>query len=201
MTKAIFRFYYLFFGLIFAWAFLYDLLINVNRLIDFFSYFTVFSILFAAVLFLWIGFYDRRKGLLGFSFDEVRGAVLAYIIISAVIYQFTLSGRPEIKPVFWINFVDHRLAPVVMSLGWILFPLKEKLKLTAIFKWLIFPLFYVAFVFARGAITGWYPYYFFDPSKTSYWQMLIFSVGATGFGLIISLAIIFVGNLLLRPKK
>jgi len=196
-----FKAYHLLFGLVFAWSFLYDLLSNRYRIIEFFSYFTVLSMLFAALIFLYYGFLSQRKKFLGFSFDGVRGAVFAYVVISAAVFQFYLEGRPEIKPVFWIDFVDHRLAPLVMILGWIIFPAKVKLKLTAILEWLLFPLLYVAFVFVRGAITGWYPYYFFDPAKTTYLQMLIFFVEATVFGLVVSLAIIFISNLLSRSEK
>jgi len=197
-----FRLYYSFFGLVFGFAFAYDFVTNSNHLADFFSYFTVLSIFLAAATFLYLGFFGKRR-ILDLSFDEVRPAMVSYILISAAIYQFSLAGRPDINPVLWVDFVYHKLAPIVSVFGWLIFPPAKKINYRAILPWFVFPAIYVTLVFVRGFMTGWYPYYFFDPAKTGYFAILRFSSLATIFGLAVSYILVFIGNLLVgvRSKK
>lgn len=199
----LFSLYHLFFGLIFAATIVYDAVENANTLLNFFSYFTVLSMIILTIIFINLGVTNYRKSVFGLPTEEARAASAAYVIISAAVFIFLLSGRPEIKPVPWVNFIYHKLAPVVVAVAWILFPPKRKVNWKSPFFLVVFPAVYLGYVFIRGYITGWYPYYFFDPAKTTYLQMIIFAVEATAFGLIVSLAIIFAGNLLagLSSKK
>lgn len=56
--------------------------------------------------------------------------------------------------------------------------------------WLIYPLAYVAYTLARGAVMNWYPYPFLDVTQLGYltvlWHIVVLTCGFFGIGLLIS---------------
>ena len=58
----------------------------------------------------------------------------------------------------------------------------------------MYPLIWTGLTLVRGAADGWYPYPFLDPANGGYGQVAVTAVAvAIGF-LVISLAMIWVGN-------
>jgi hypothetical protein len=97
-----------------------------------------------------------------FSQPAVFTAITVYIVIVSVVYNIML--RPIWHPEGIQRVTDelfHSIIPALYLGFWIFFIDKKNLTWN-IFPWLIFPLSYCAFVFVRGAFSGFYPYPFMD---------------------------------------
>jgi hypothetical protein len=131
--------------------------------VNFFSYFTNLANLFAAVVFLRAG----PRSLAGVepspTDERLRGMALVYMTVVGVVFSVLLRDVDlgALRP--WINVVLHYVMPVVMAADWLLRP---GVPPGGARDWLLvlaFPLVYVVYVLARGAVVGWYPYPFLDP--------------------------------------
>jgi hypothetical protein len=67
-----------------------------------------------------------------------------------------------------VDFLVHKLFPVLAVIDWIVDPPETDLRMTDIALWLIAPLVWVAFTLIRGALDNWYPYPFLDPDPAGY---------------------------------
>ena len=134
----------------------------VESVIFFFSFFTILSncflvLVYAAEVFAsvaWLGFF-RRVQVIGFG--------LPAITLVMGIYHFLLA--PLWAPEGWWLVADwslHYATPVFFILWWALFVADGSLGWRLLSYWLISPVIYLAYVMARGAATGEYPYHIFD---------------------------------------
>ncbi len=88
---------------------------------NFFSFFTIESNIFAALVLLvtaLIGDTPSPRR------DLIRGAAVAYMATTGVVYGLLLSGYTDAlqTPVPWVNNVLHRLIPLVLVTDWLLAP-------------------------------------------------------------------------------
>jgi hypothetical protein len=193
----------LFFGLLTLAALLTSFRNSVLQLgtgaVNFFSFFTVLTNLFAAIVLSAGAIYlIRRKDPTEIA-EIIRGTSVAAIAAAGLAFSFLLS-RMDSGMVPWINFVLHYLTPAVMVLDWLLQPPKAKLAPKHIGLWLIFPIAYLAYSLFRGAFVNWYPYWFIDPSKSpgGWTGVLLYSVAITLGFLLTSFALLWIGNKLKR---
>jgi hypothetical protein len=133
---------------------------------DFFSYFTIQSNLFAAIIFLWISLKPNPKGteqrrLL------VRGAAVLCMTITGIVYGLLLSGlHAQLQTTIpWVNTVLHRIIPVVLIVDWIIEPSGQELTFKKALVWLVYPFAWLAYTMIRGSLIGWYPYPFLEPTQ------------------------------------
>jgi len=63
----------------------------------------------------------------------------------------------------WVDFVLHKLFPIVVVADFILDPPAARLSIRDGLVWLVYPLVWLAYTLIRGPIAGWYPYPFLDP--------------------------------------
>lgn len=195
MRTALFSFYHIIFGLVVISVLIFDLGRTNFQIFNYFSFFTNQCIFIFACVFLYLGF--ANKGILQKpNVDSVRGALVAYMLIVAGLYAVLLSKIDDPSRVLWIDFIYHKLLPGTALISWIIFPPAKSLKYSNISVWLAYPLLFVIFTLIRGAVTNWYPYYFFDPSTGGYLKIFTFSAEVIVIGLFISWLLIFVGNLL-----
>lgn len=162
---------------------------------NFFSFFTIQSNILVALLLLLIGFCNL-KGITG-NIAFLRGAATLYIAMTGVIYFLLLSGNNEAlqTTIPWVNIVLHYLMPIAVVADWIFFPAQHNVPFKRAVLWLIYPFIYMVYSFIRGAITGWYPYPFLNPTTTG-WPTV------AAISLIIAIATIGLTWLLVRrtPK-
>ncbi len=149
---------------------------------NFFSFFTIQSnvlavcALFALVL---VRREDRTP-----LFDGLRTAAVLYMAITGVVFALLLSGLQEElqTSASWVDFVLHKLMPVVLALDWIVDRPRHRLPGWTVLAWLAYPLAWLAYTLLRGAQVDWYPYPFVDVSELGYGGVLLRAAGlALGF--------------------
>lgn len=135
--------------------------------INFYSYFTIESNIFAVVIFLvsakalYLGNSDKRL-------DYLRGAATLYMTITGLIYSILLSGVDVNTPLPWVNIVLHYIFPVVVLADWLITRSANVIAPMKALLWLVFPLAYFVYSLIRGTITGWYPYPFLNAGQLGY---------------------------------
>ena len=165
------------------------------KISNFFSFFTIESNTFAAVVLL-ISTYVGWKGKPSRKLEYFRGAATLYMVVVGVVYYLLLRGfEADLNTTLpWVNFILHYFFPVYMLIDWLVSPLAHKLRFKYGLVWLIFPLAYLAYSLIRGPIVNWYPYPFLNPNNEA---------GTTGI-VIVSIgiaALCFVLTWVLTRKK
>ena len=167
---------------------------------NFFSFFTIQSNLLAvATLFLLVVVRRAERTAL---FDGVRSGAVLYMAITGIVFALLLSGlQEELQTTIpWVDFVVHKLMPVVLVVDWLLDPPRHRLPLWAVAAWLAYPFSWFLYTLARGASVDWYPYPFVDAGELGYGGVLgRASVLLVGFALA-AFALRAVGNRLGRPR-
>jgi hypothetical protein len=161
---------------------------------NFFSFFTIQSnILAVAALFLVVLVPRSHRTAL---VDGARSAAVLYMAITGVVFALLLSGLQEDlqTTIPWVDFVVHKLMPVVLVADWLIDPPRHRLPRWTVLAWLAYPLAWFAYTLARGADVDWYPYPFVDVSRLGYGGVLGRSVLlAAGFALA-GAALLWLGN-------
>jgi hypothetical protein len=155
-------------------------------LVNFFSFFTIESNIFAAVTLLASSLAARRKKQ-WVGLDLYRGAATVYMTTTGLIYVLLLSKDPVAvqTTIPWVNMVLHYAMPIVILLDWAFVPPKRRIALRTIPLWLTFPVAYLAYSWLRGPYAGWYPYPFLDPRLHSVEALV-------GYALAIAVAIVVI---------
>ncbi len=143
---------------------------NAFRIINFFSYFTIESNIFAAIIML-ISIVYVWKNKSTQTFDYLRGAATLFMVITGIVYTLLLSDSGH----SWMNTVLHYIFPIVMFADWLIDrarPVTFKKSLW----WLVFPVLFLVYSLTRGAFVDWYPYPFLDPRTQGYGKVAVTSV-------------------------
>lgn len=162
-------------------------------LVNFFSFFTIESNIFAAIILLIVGIGSFTHKKSNPQFALLRGAATLYMTMTGIIYILLLSGN-EVSlqtTIPWVNAVLHYILPVVVLLDWLCFPPKFHLSYGKASLWLVFPVAYLTYSLIRGAFTSWYPYPFIDPVQNGWPTVLVISI-IIGMGVtLLALALAF----------
>ncbi len=142
--------------------------------VNFLSFFTIESNLFAAMVLLVTGFVALRRGSIE-RYALWRGAATAYMVTTGITYTLLLRGlEAELQTAIpWVNTVLHYVFPVVMLLDWLLDPPRGRVETRQAVWWLVFPLAYAIYSLVRGPVVDWYPYPFIDPRQHGYPTVLV----------------------------
>ena len=161
---------------------------------NFFSFFTIQSnILAVAALFLLVAVPRERRTAL---FDGARQAAVLYLAITGVVFALLLSGLQEDvqTSASWVDFVVHKLMPVVLVVDWLIDPPHHRLPAWTVLAWLVFPAAWLAYTLVRGEIVDWYPYPFVDVSRLGYGGVLARAAGLTVAFALGAAALLWLGN-------
>ncbi|MFT4393960.1 Pr6Pr family membrane protein [Gordonia lacunae] len=145
-------------------------------LANFFSYFTVLSNIFAALVLLAGGLVASGTP----RWEWLRGAATTCMVITGIVYALLLQGIDVDVTYAWVDDVLHRVIPLVMLLDWVTVRAR-RLPERAWLTWLAIPFVYGVYTLIRGPIVDWYPYPFIDPRGQGYLSMTL------------SLVVVFVG--------
>lgn len=154
--------------------------------LNFFTFFTIISNLFAAAIFLEGG----RRQLTGATPlpDLWRGAAVVFMAVTYIVFAVLLrDAQEELQThVAWVDSVLHRVMPIAVMADWLVEPPHTRLTFRrVVLPWLAFPLAWTAFTLIRGAIDGRYPYPFLDPANGGYGVVALYCVGIFGLFLVV----------------
>lgn len=178
--------YKVFFACLGLGAVLQEMLVLIDRgtfnFINFFSYFTNQSNLFAGIMLL-VGAYALWKGSKSATIGLFRGAATLYMIITGVVFAVLLSdGDPnELTAVPIDNLILHYIMPVVLLLDWIIDQPKRKIAYRLALLWLAYPITYAVCSLIRGSNSGFYPYPFLNPDNSGYGTVFLYILGIAAF--------------------
>ncbi len=136
------------------------------------GFFTILSNLLVAVLFTGIALGRTRWR----HPQLVAAAALTMALVGAV---FELMLRRQLHLSGWrlvTNALLHDAVPLLTAGAWLF--LAEKGRLRKRDPWLIaaFPIAYLGYALIRGAIGGWYPYPFIDPTRIGWGGVTLYVI-------------------------
>ncbi len=151
-------------------------------LFNFFSYFTVLTnIIVATSLTVSLLAPSSAAGQF-FLKPSVRTAIALYITVVGITYSVLL--RNIWNPTGLQLVADrllHDAVPMLALLFWVVFIPKKTLEWKNAFPWFIYPVAYLVYALIRGAVSGWFAYYFLNYnalgwSKTFLYILLVTAV-------------------------
>jgi hypothetical protein len=152
----------------FAYGITTDPVNCLHFIANFFSYFTILSNIFVAVILSMEASISMRGAQFSPRFTRARAAAVFCILTTGIIYSFFLrgpGGQGQVQDsIPWINAVFHYIMPVAMTLDWTLFPPKTRVPWIWILRWIGLTLIYLIYVELLGLLTKTYPYFFVDPT-------------------------------------
>ncbi len=94
---------------------------------NFFSFFTIQSNLFAAVVLIVVA--ARAAAPRSPRLDVIRGAATLYLLITGVVFALLLSNIPEDLQLTlpWVDTVLHQVAPILIVLDWLVDPPRSRI--------------------------------------------------------------------------
>jgi hypothetical protein len=109
-----------------------------------------------------------------FATPWLLAGTLLNILLVGVVYGLLLQGLQDLTGGSQLaNILLHRVTPILASAFWILFVRKGTLRWRDPFLWTLYPLGYLVYALARGAIEARYPYPFIDLGEIGWPQTLL----------------------------
>lgn len=176
-----------------------SLTVTISR---YFRYFTIWTNLVAAICCTISLFPGRYRLYSFFKNPACITAITLYIVGVAVVYNILL--RKLLDPEGMSRVADellHLVVPALFLVYWIFFTPKSKLAWNHIFLWLIFPLAYLVFALACGAVEHFYPYPFLDVSKHGLNTVLLNCFLMISGLLICAAAVVAIGKMTVRKAE
>jgi hypothetical protein len=136
------------------------------RLLRMFSYFTVQSNILVAAACVPLALHPDRDGKLWrvLRLDAVLG-----IAITGVVFAILLAPLLHLTGIaFAITVGFHYIAPPATVIGWVLFGPRGRIDPTTLMWAFVWPVLWIAYTFAHGAVSGWYPYPFLNAATLGY---------------------------------
>lgn len=162
---------------------------------NFFTYFTNLSNIIISVVFV-VSAVRLITGRQPSSLDTaIRGGAVVYIVFVGVVFNTLLRDVDlgDLTPA--VNVIMHMVLPIAGIVDWLIWPPKNRLPLSVTLWWMIFPAVYTIFSLIRGAVTGIYPYPFFNPGAVGGYGAVALYCAAMLVGfLVLSLAVRALGN-------
>lgn len=171
---------------------------NGFSLLNFFSYFTNLSNIFAAIVLIVESVLTWRGKEMGPAWALLRCISVVCMALVGVVFALLLRDVDLGSLLPWINTWLHYVMPIVIVLDWLIQPPSHTLPLKRLAVAVVFPLAYLAYSLIRGAAINWYAYPFINPANGGYGAVLVTCLLiAVGF-VITTLIIMLLGNKL-RP--
>jgi hypothetical protein len=146
-----------------------------ERLIDLFSYFTIWSQIMVGVVMTLLYLNPARDGKL---FRVFRLDSILMITVTGVVYNLLLGPNYPPQGLNQISSpIQHTITPLITVLVFVIAGPRGWITLKNIVAALVVPIVYVFYTLTRGAIIGKYPYDFFDVITEGYAYVLIFVMG------------------------
>lgn len=159
---------------------------------NFLSYFTIQSNLIAVAAFLVSVAWWRTSP--SPTWELVRGASVLHMTITFIVFAVLLGGTDVDTAIPWVDTVLHRVMPIAVIVDWLIDPPRHHIPFRTSLRWTTFPLVWLAYTMVRGAMVGWYPYPFLDPTRGGYGSVAVYLVGILVLGIALCAIIAWLGN-------
>ncbi|MEO6365280.1 MAG: Pr6Pr family membrane protein [Luteimonas sp.] len=168
--------------------------------VNFFSFFTNLSNLFAAAVLIACARGRSSRSDTPNSIDRLRAVSVVNMSVVGLVFAILLRETDLGSLLPWVNVVLHYVMPCVVVLDWLLQPPRTKLGSRHLLLFQLFPAIYLAYVLVRGSTTGWYPYPFLDPANVGgYGGVAAYATAIAATFLVSGWALLALGNKLRRP--
>ena len=155
-----------------------------ERLIDLFSYFTIWSQIMVGVVMTLLYLNPARDGKL---FRVFRIDSILMITVTGVVYNLLLGPNYPPQGLNQISSpIQHTITPLITVLVFVIAGPRGWFSLKNVLAALVIPISYVFYTLFRGAIIGKYPYDFFDVVTYGYAYVLIFVLGILTASIIVA---------------
>lgn len=181
-------------GLIVLAAIMTQFIVHVKNdydILNFFSYFTNLSNIFAALVLIVTTILlikNREPSLIN---NIIRGSATASMILVGITFFLLLRNEDLGSLKAWVNIVLHYIMPFIMLADWLYNPPTQKFRLKHLLMWAIYPITFLTYTLMRGPIVNWYPYPFLNPDKVDgYGGVAIYTVLILILFIAISIALV-----------
>jgi hypothetical protein len=168
----------------------------------YFSYFTILTNFLVALSLSFILL--RPSSSLGqfFSKHSTLAAIALYIFIVGLVYnvilRYTWNPTGAQK---WADEGLHVIVPLLFVILWLSVVPKGSLTWSHPFRWLVYPGGYLIYALLRGALSGFYPYFFINAAELGYSRVLLNSGGLMIVFTIAGFIIVGTDKLMSRSKR
>ncbi|MGW0003555.1 Pr6Pr family membrane protein [Nocardia grenadensis] len=154
-------------------------------LVRLFSYFTIQSNLFLLVASAGLALNPVRDGCL---WRVLRLDSLLGVVITGLVFVLVLADEVHLTgAAWWANLGFHYLAPWAGLAAWLVFGPRPRIDRRTIAAAVAWPVVWIGYTFAHGAVTDWYPYPFLDVVRQGYPMAMINTL------LVVVLAMVLIG--------
>ena len=168
--------------------------------LNFFSYFTNLSNIFAASVLVVESVLTWRGKDLGPMWALLRCISVVCMALVGIVFSALLRDVDLGSLLPWINTWLHYVMPVAIVADWLIFPPRHTIALKRLGVAVAFPLAYLAYSLIRGAAIDWYAYPFLNPADGGYGAVLLTCLMiAVGFVAMTALIIVLGNKLGKRP--
>lgn len=171
---------------------------NGFSVLNFFSYFTNLSNIFAAVVLVVESVLTWRGKELGPFWQVLRLVSVVCMALVGIVFSVLLRDVDLGSLLPWINTWLHYVMPVAIVADWLIQSPRKPVPMKALGIAVIFPLVYLAYSLIRGAAINWYAYPFLNPANGSYTSVAVTCVLIAVAFLATTIVLIWLGNKL-RP--
>lgn len=132
--------------------------------LDLISYFTQQSNIIVSVVLIYGALTPNKSGALK---TFIRGGATLWISVTGLVYAAIIAPTAHFTGIAFLAVVIHHyIVPLAVILDWLIFEKKGDFKFTYPLYWICYPLIYCVVSLIRGAITGFYPYWFLNPTQS-----------------------------------
>ncbi|GIF14559.1 Pr6Pr family membrane protein [Actinoplanes teichomyceticus] len=138
----------------------------VTRFVRMLSYFTIQSNILLLIVAVTLAVNPERDGPL---WRVIRLDAVLGIIITGLVYATVLAGQANPTGAgWWSNLGFHYVAPWWALSGWLLFGPRSRMDRRTLGWAVVWPVLWIGYTFAHGAVTDWYPYPFASVTDIGY---------------------------------
>lgn len=147
---------------------------ELTRAINYFSYFTIQSNVFAAAALTVPELADRGCASRFLLRYEVRTALALYMVVTCGAYAILLAHLYRLSGIQYVADITlHYVMPPLYAADWLLISPERRIAWKNALLFLIFPFIFGVYTLLRGACVGLYPYPFVDVGRLGYHAVLV----------------------------
>lgn len=169
---------------------------------NFVSYFTVQSTTGAVVIWATAGVIALRRESDPSWLPTARLLVTTYLVVSGIVFtiiHIEAAARDVPLGLPWSSQVLHYVLPSYALIEWFLAPGRRDVRWRSLPVVLAFPALWGAYTMVRGALIGWYPYFFLDATQVSTMETVGYCSVAGGLFMGVSALLLGLGRALPAP--